>query len=116
MTTISDFMNQNTNDTPFPQYDIDKDAYRPIEQVLNQPLEIYEAKLYTNDKGDGVFILALTDDNEFIYIATHAIGLVSVMSQPAVQNYLAADGCTIRARIIKRKSKTSNRMVYDFTD
>lgn len=106
-------MNMNIRDLievqPFEGVDSD---YKPVDDVLNADIRIIATKFFENDKGEGAYVLC-DDGVETFHICTHSIGLVGILKNEKVQEMLA-QGTPLDARIVKRKSTKSDRMVYTF--
>lgn len=94
--------------------DMDSEDYTPIDSVVGLKLEISDIRPFENDKGEGIYIRAAAvgfRDGRDFYICTHSIGICSILNDDAIKEALIA-GEHIGATIVKRKSKTSDRMVY----
>ena len=105
-------MNMNIRDQIEVQpFDVESD-YKPVDDVLNANIRIIATKFFENDKGEGAYVLC-DDGVETFHICTHSIGLVGILKNPKVQDMLA-QGTPLEARIVKRKSTKSDRMVYTF--
>ena len=101
------------NKAPFEEeYGVGSDDFISIDEILGTPFNIPQVKEFNNDKGDGVFAL-INVNGELRYITTHSIGLVGMMSNETLKQMLD-EGKQVSATIVKRKSKTSDRMVYAF--
>ena len=101
------------NKAPFEEeYGVTSEDFIPVEELLDRQIEIVAVKSYENDKGPGVFALVEVA-GELRYLATHSIGLVSMMTDENVRNNLDM-GFRVSGTIIRRKSKKSDRMVYAF--
>ena len=112
VTYITDYMESSN---PFKEtYGVDE--YVPLEDVLDRDIDIYAVERFENQNGPGVYILAKEPvagrDGDFFYLCTHSVGLTETLSQDKVMSALEKE--PIRARIVKRKSKKSDRMVYAF--
>lgn len=108
MTSIIDYIK---TDTPFEYAELTAEDYMPIDAVLDKPFVINDVEKFTNDKGDGVYILIDIDDKQK-YICTHAVGLVKAFDNERLMDAIVEKG--VPARIVKRKSMKSDRMVYAF--
>lgn len=101
------------NKAPFEdEYGIGSEEFISIDEILDREIDIINVKPYENDKGPGVFAL-ISVEGEIRYIATHSVGLVGMMTDSKVRDILET-GQQVTARIVKRKSKKSDRMVYSF--
>ena len=96
------------NSQPF---EVDSE-YKSIDDVLGKNINIIETKFFENDKGEGAFILC-DDGHDMFHLCTHSVGLVGVLKNEKVQEMLV-QGQPLKAKIIKRKSTKSDRMVYSF--
>lgn len=113
MSTIVSITDIAGNKAPFEEeFGIGSDDFISIDEILGTPFNILQVKEFTNDKGDGVFAL-INVKGELHYITTHSIGLVGMMTNEAVKQMLA-EGKQVSGTIVKRKSKTSDRLVYAF--
>lgn len=92
-------------------FDVDSE-YRSIDSILDKDINVLETKFFENDKGEGAFVLC-DDGHDIFHICTHSIGLVGVLKNEKVQEMIA-QGQPLKAKIIKRKSMKSDRMVYSF--
>ena len=97
------------NTQPFEGIDSE---YKSIDDVLGKDINVIDTKFFENDKGEGAFILC-DDGQEIFHICTHSIGLIGILKNEKVQEMLA-QGTPLDARIVKRKSTKSDRMVYSF--
>lgn len=86
--------------------------YRSIDDILGKDINILDTKFFENDKGEGAYVLC-DDGHDIFHICTHSIGLVGVLKNDKVQEMLAQEQ-PLQARIVKRKSMKSDRMVYSF--
>lgn len=101
------------NKAPFEdEYGVANEDFISIDEILDREISIIDVKPYENDKGPGVFAL-INVDEELRYIATHSVGLVGMMTDTKVMETLE-NGQQVSARIVKRKSKKSDRTVYAF--
>lgn len=110
VTYIGDIKESNN---PFmEEYGVEE--YRPLDYVLDAEIDIYAVKGFENQNGPGVYILAkdATFGGDFFYMCTHSVGITETLSQDKVKEALVKE--PIRAKITKRKSKKSDRMVYAF--
>lgn len=112
VTYITDYMESSN---PFKEtYDVDE--YVPLEDILDREIDIYDVERFENQNGPGVYILAKEPktgvDGDFFYLCTHSVGITETLCQEKVMAGLTKE--PIRARITKRKSKKSDRMVYAF--
>lgn len=107
VTYISDYKESSN---PFKdEYDVD--TYMSMDSVVGQVIDIYDVRTFENQNGPGVYILARpSEGGDFFYLCTHSVGITSVLGQQKVTDGLKEDA--IRATIVKRKSKTSDRTVY----
>lgn len=92
-------------------FDVDSE-YKSVDSILDKDINVLETKFFENDKGEGAFILC-DDGHDIFHLCTHSIGLVSVLKNEKVQEMLT-QGQPLKAKIIKRKSMKSDRMVYSF--
>ena len=92
-------------------FDVDSE-YKSIDSILDKDINVLETKFFENDKGEGAFVLC-DDGHDIFHICTHSIGLVGVLKNEKVQEMIA-QGQPLKAKIIKRKSMKSDRMVYSF--
>ena len=92
-------------------FDVDSE-YRSIDSILDKTINVLETKFFENDKGEGAFILC-DDGHDIFHLCTHSVGLVGVLKNEKVQEMLAQEQ-PLQARIVKRKSTKSDRMVYSF--
>ena len=101
------------NKAPFEEdYGVVSDDYIAIDDILGKRFAICAVKAFENDKGKGAYALVQVD-GEFRYICTHSVGLVGKLTDDKVMETLDR-GNAVDATIIKRKSKTSDRLVYAF--
>lgn len=111
VTYITDYMESSN---PFKEtYGVDE--YVPLEEVLDNDIDIHAVERFENQNGPGVYILAKLAgerNGDFFYLCTHSVGITGTLSQDKVVTALEKE--PIRARIVKRKSKTSDRTVYAF--
>ena len=112
VTYITDYMESSN---PFKEtYGVEE--YVPLEDVLDRDIDIYAVERFENQNGPGVYILAKEPvtgkDGDFFYLCTHSVGITETLSQDKVIAALEKE--PIRATIVKRKSKKSDRMVYAF--
>lgn len=92
-------------------FDVDSE-YRSIDSILDKDINVLETKFFENDKGEGAFVLC-DDGHDIFHLCTHSIGLVGVLKNEKVQEMLG-QGQPLKAKIVKRKSMKSDRMVYSF--
>lgn len=92
-------------------FDVDSE-YKSVDSILDKDINVLETKFFENDKGEGAFILC-DDGHDIFHLCTHSIGLVGVLKNEKVQEMLT-QGQPLKAKIIKRKSMKSDRMVYSF--
>ena len=92
-------------------FDVDSE-YKSIDSILDKDINVLETKFFENDKGEGAYILC-DDGHDMFHICTHSISLVGVLKNEKVQEMIA-QGQPLKAKIIKRKSMKSDRMVYSF--
>ena len=92
-------------------FDVDSE-YRSIDSILDKDINVLETKFFENDKGEGAFVLC-DDGHDIFHLCTHSIGLVGVLKNEKVQEMLT-QGQPLKAKIVKRKSMKSDRMVYSF--
>lgn len=93
---------------PWEKYGVEDNDFVSIEDLVGKTIEIEDAKLFTNDSGEGAYILFKTQDGER-YTCTHSIGLCAPFKDEAVM-----DALPLMAKIVKRKSKTSDHTVYAY--
>ena len=109
-------LNTTTN-TPFEEYGVKDTDYVTLDSILNVPVNVYAVKAFENDKGPGVFMLIIGTEAEddFKYVCTHSITITAKFTTNKVKEVLAEDsGQIIGGMFVKRKSKKSDKMVYDF--
>ena len=92
-------------------FDVDSE-YRSIDEILDAEINVLETKFFENDKGEGAFILC-DDGHDIFHLCTHSVGLIGVLKNEKVQEMIG-QGQPLQARIVKRKSTKSDRMVYSF--
>ena len=92
-------------------FDVDSE-YKSIDSILDKDINVLETKFFENDKGEGAYVLC-DDGHDIFHICTHSIGLVGVLKNEKVQEMLG-QGQPLKAKIVKRKSTKSDRMVYSF--
>ena len=92
-------------------FDVDSE-YKSIDSILDKDINVLETKFFENDKGEGAYVLC-DDGHDIFHICTHSIGLVGVLKNDKVQEMLAQEQ-PLQAKIVKRKSMKSDRMVYSF--
>ena len=92
-------------------FDVDSE-YKSIDSILDKDINVLETKFFENDKGEGAFILC-DDGHDIFHLCTHSIGLVGVLKNEKVQEMLG-QGQPLKAKIVKRKSTKTDRMVYSF--
>lgn len=98
---------------PFEDYGCASEDFVPVEDVLNREIAIHAVKEFENTKGEGVYVLFYLD-GKFHYVCTHSITITAKLTSDKVKEVLRDDTAdTINAKFIKRKSKNSDRMVYD---
>lgn len=96
---------------PFPDYDLGKDAYLPIDEAVNRMVTVHDVQTFENDKGEGIYLLVHLD-GQFRYICTHSISLCKTFGTQKVREALdngVCIGCVI-SRVESRTTK--GRMVY----
>ena len=109
-------LNTTTNN-PFEMFGVEDKDYVALDSILNVPVNVYAVKAFENDKGPGVFMLIHGTEagDDFKYVCTHSITITSKFTSDKVKEVLAEDnGQVIGGMFVKRKSKKSDRMVYDF--
>ena len=92
-------------------FDVDSE-YKSIDSILDKTINVLETKFFENDKGEGAFILC-DDGHDIFHLCTHSVGLIGVLKNEKVQEMIG-QGQPLQARIVKRKSTKSDRMVYSF--
>ena len=110
-------LNTTTTNNPFEKYGVEDKDYVTLDDILNIPVNVYAVKSFENDKGPGVFLLinGVEDTYDFKYVCTHSITITSKFTSDKVKEVLAEDsGQVIGGMFIQRKSKKSDRTVYDF--
>ena len=105
-----------TTSNPFEKYGVEDKDYITLDNILDVPVNVYAVKAFENDKGPGVFLLIRRIEGDgFKYVCTHSITITSKFTSDKVKDILEEDnGQVIGGMFIKRKSKKSDRMVYDF--
>ena len=114
-----------TTTNPFEAYGVEDKDYVSLDDILNTPINVYAVKAFENDKGPGVFLLIkgifeaggviFEAGDDFKYVCTHSITITTKFTSDKVKEVLAEDsGQVIGGMFIRRKSKKSDRMVYDF--
>ena len=110
VTYIGDIRESNN---PF-KADYGVEEYRSLEEMVGRTIDIYGAERFENMNGPGVYILAKETEKDisgdFFYMCTHSIGITETLGTEKVRAILANE--PIRAKIVKRKSQTSDRQVY----
>lgn len=111
MATVLSIEDFYENTVPFPEYDLGKDAYLPIDEAVNKPITVHAVQTFENDKGEGIYLLVCMD-NEFKYICTHSISLCKTFGTEKVREALENGDC-IGCVIMRVESRTTKgRMVY----
>ena len=101
------------NNCPFEDYGCDSEDFITLENVLGKDVLVHAVKEFENDKGPGVYVLIYTDVR-FRYICTHSVTITAKLTTDKVKEILRNDtDDTIKVRFVRRKSKKSDRMVYD---
>ena len=101
------------NTCPFEDYGCGSEDFLSLEDALGKDMLIHAVKAFENDKGPGVYILVYTD-GRFRYLCTHSVTITAKLTTDKVKEILSDDtDDTIRVRFVRRKSKKSDRMVYD---
>lgn len=108
MKSITEYMK---TDSPFEYAGITADDHMMLDEIVGKDIVIQDVKTFENDKGPGVYMLVEVGGRTG-YICTHAVGLVKPFNNPTLVGDVKREG--IDARIIKRKSLKSDRMVYAF--
>lgn len=110
VTYIGDIKESNN---PF-KADYGVEDYRSMEEMVGKTIDIYGAERFENMNGPGIYILAKEPvtgkDGDFFYMCTHSIGITETLGTEKVKAVLENE--PIRAKIVKRKSQTSDRQVY----
>lgn len=110
VTYIGDIKESNN---PF-KADYGVEEYRSMEEMVGKTIDIYGAERFENQNGPGIYILAKEPvtgkDGDFFYMCTHSIGITETLGTEKVRAVLENE--PIRAKIVKRKSQTSDRQVY----
>lgn len=118
MSKIFSMKELNTTTTnPFEEYGVTDKDYVTIDDILDTPVNVYAVKAFENDKGPGVFLLitGIKEEDYNKYVCTHSITITTKFTTDKVKEVLAEDsGQAIGGMFVKRKSKKSDRMVYDF--
>jgi hypothetical protein len=110
-------LNTTTTNNPFEMFGVEDKDYVTLDDILNIPVDVYAIKAFENDKGPGVFLLinGIEARDDYKYVCTHSITITSKFTTDKVNEVLAeGSGQAIRGMFIQRKSKKSDRMVYDF--
>lgn len=109
-------LSTTTTNNPFEAYGVEDKDYITLDNILDVPVNVYAVKAFENDKGPGVFLLIKRiEGDDFKYVCTHSITITSKFTTDKVKEVLAEDsGQVIGGMFIQRKSKKSDRMVYDF--
>lgn len=106
-------INEFRAEAPFADLGVTSDDYVPLDAILDTNIEITAVTPFTNDKGEGVYILAKDDQGNRFYLCTHSIGITAVLTKEKLLTALEL-GDTITCKIVRRKSQNSDRMVYAF--
>ena len=110
-------LSTTTTNNPFEMFGVEDKDYVTLDSILNVPVNVYAVKAFENDKGPGVFMLisGVEAGDDYKYVCTHSITITSKFTTDKVKEVLAEDsGQVIGGMFIERKSKKSDRMVYDF--
>ena len=117
MKTIVSMKELSTATNPFEDYGVEDKDYIALDDIVGIPVNVYAVKAFENDKGAGVFMLIKGTEagDDFKYVCTHSITVTSKFTSDRVKEVLAENsGQVIGGMFVKRKSKKSDRMVYDF--
>lgn len=97
---------------PFSDVGVGKEDYCAIDDITDTDIEVLSVRRFENNKGPGVYVLFRPVGGEDMrYICTHSVGVVGTFTNGKVLCNLEL-GDTILCRIVKRKSQSSDRMVY----
>lgn len=111
MTTIIDINELRTSTAPFE--DFPSLQYISTEAVLDTNIKIKNARVFENHNGLGAYAHIILPNGHEGYLCTHSLGLVNVLGSINLRAALN-EGKLVEARIVKRKSQKSDRMVYAF--
>lgn len=101
-------INEFRGSCPFEGLDKDED-FTPIETLKGKEVEITGVVLFENQKGPGASIRYKTPNGDR-YFTTHAVGIVKIAGKINEMVDFGTD--TVTAKVVYRKSQSSDNMVY----